>query len=113
MDLAPELAILLIDTEDDLGKTGLLERLYEVMLPTVRLASGIQDPEWRRERPFIAPQAGYPGVSFGYFRFYITNSKPSIKRQLERCLGHYNKNVKGQTFLGGEPVNFVTGELDS
>lgn len=113
IDLAPELAILLIDTEDDLEKTGLLERLFEVMLPTVQLQSGIRDAKWRPERPFIAPQPGYPGVSFGYRRFYVTNSTPSIKRQLERCLGHYNKNVKGQAFVGGEPVNFVTGELEA
>ena len=112
-DLAPELAVLLIDTEDDLGKTGLLGRLMEVMLPTVRLASGIQEAGWRPERPFIAPQPGHPGVSFGYRRFYVTNSKPSIKRQLQRCLGHYNKYVKGQTFWGGEPVNFITGELEA
>jgi len=113
IDLAPELAVLLIDTEDDLEETGLLGRLFEVMLPTVRLASGIQDLKWQPEKPFIAPQPGYPGISFGYFRFYVTNSKPSIKSQLQRCLGHYNKNVKGRTFIGGEPVNFVTGELET
>lgn len=113
IDLAPELAVLLIDTEDDLEKTGLLGRLFEVMLPTVRLASGIQDTKWQPEKPFIALQPSYPGVSFGYFRFYVTNSQPSIKRQLQRCLGHYNKNVKGHVFFGGEPVNFVTGELET
>lgn len=112
VDLSPELAILLIDTGNDLEKAGLLGRLFEVMVAPVRLASGITDRGWRPEKPFIAPQPGYPGVNFGYFRFYVTNSKPTIKTQLSRCLRHYNTAVKGRAFVGGEPVNFVTGELE-
>jgi hypothetical protein len=101
VDLAPELAILLVDTDDDLEEAGLMGRLFKVMLPA-----------GRPDKPFIAPQRGYPGVSFGYFRFYVTNSEPSIKTQLSRCLRHYNTAVKGRAFLGGEPVNFVTGDLE-
>lgn len=112
VDLSPELAILLVDTDDDLEQAGLLRRLFEVMLPTVRLASGITDPQWCPDKRFIARQPLFPGVSFGYFRFYVTNSEPSIKTQLSRCLRHYNTAVKGRAFLGGEPINFVTGELE-
>jgi hypothetical protein len=112
MDLAPDLAILLIDTDDDLDKTSLIGRLFEVMLPSVRLASGITDPEYRHdEKPFIAPQPGFPGIAFGYFRFYVTNTEPSIHTKLSICLRHYNTQVKGRSFLAGEPVNFVAGEL--
>ena len=83
------------------------------MLPAVKLSSGIDDPKWRHDnQPFIAPQPSYPGIAFGYRRFYVTNSDPSIYRQLSRCLRHYHSEVKGAAFLGGPPVNFVTGELE-
>jgi len=108
VDLAPELAILLVDTNDDLEKAGLLGRLFEVMLPTVRLANVPRHDE----KPLISPQPKYPGVSFGYFRFYVTNSEPSIQTQLSKCLRHYHASVKGHMFVGGEPVNFVTGEFE-
>ncbi len=111
-DLAPELAVLLIDTESDLR--DLIERLFQLMLPVVKLASGINDPAWRNdEKPFIAPQTQFPGISFGYRRFYVTNSEPSIQTQLSRCFRHYNSRVKGQPFLAGPPVNFVTGSLEA
>lgn len=114
VDLAPELAILLIDTDVDLQKQGLLNRLFELMLPTVKLANGIVDPKWRNNKePFVAPQARYPGVCFGYRRFYVTNSEPTIQTQLSRCFRHYNNEVKGAMFLSGESVNFVTGELET
>lgn len=111
-DLAPEMAVLLIDTESDLR--DLIERLFQLMLPVVKLASGISDPDWRHdEKPFIAPQTQFPGISFGYRRFYVTNSEPSIQTQLGRCFRHYNSRVKGQTFWGGPPANFVTGSLEA
>ncbi|MCH7621470.1 MAG: hypothetical protein IH870_06195 [Chloroflexi bacterium] len=110
-DLAPELAVLLIDTESDLR--DLIERLFQLMLPVVKLASGISDPDWRHdEKPFIAPQTQFPGICFGYRRFYVTNSEPSIQTQLSRCFRHYNSRVKGQTFWGGPPANLVTGSLE-
>lgn len=75
VELVPDLAILLVDTDDDLEEAGLLDRLFEVMLPTARSSSGIDDPEWRNNgRLFIAPQPSFPGVSFGYYRNYVTNS---------------------------------------
>ena len=112
-ELAPDLAILLIDTEDDLDRSGFVSRLFEVMLPTVRLASGITDPTWRHdEKPLIAPIPGYREVHFGYRRFYVINSDPSIQGQLRTCLRHYHRHVKGQPFYSGLPVDFVTGELE-
>jgi hypothetical protein len=86
VELAPDLAILLIDTEDSL--TDFLARLTRVMLPVVRAGSGIRQPDWQPERPFVRPQAGYPGVSYGYRRIYVTNSQPSILKQLRLCLRH-------------------------
>ncbi len=93
------------------GQTGLLTRLFELMLPAVRLANEETALGRRPNRPFIAPQPRYRGVSFGYFRFYVTNAEPSIRRQLEKCLRHYHAQVKGRAFWEGEPVNFVTGGL--
>jgi hypothetical protein len=106
IELAPDLAILLIDTEDDLA--GFIRRLFDLMLPTVRANNGITDLEWRHdEKPFIAPQARYAGISFGYRRFYVTNSEPSIRGQLSKCLRHYHSEVKDRDLYGGDSANFV------
>ena len=109
VELAPELAILLIDTDHDLSE--LLNRLAEAILPVIRIASGISDRSWRPDKPFIRPQPGYPGVSFGQRRFYVTNSSPSMLTQIRRCIRHYHSHVKGASFLAGPPMNFVTGEV--
>jgi hypothetical protein len=106
VELAPDLAILLIDTTDDL--TPLLDRLTEIMVPVVRRSSGIGDESWRPDRNFVRPVEGYPGVNHGYFRIYLTHSDPSIVTQLRRCLLHYHARVKGHSMWGGPPVDFVT-----
>lgn len=108
VELAPELAILLIDTDDDLEATGFLDRLFRLMIPSVRLSSRITEPDWRPAKSFIAPAAGFPGVSFGLFRYYVTNSVPSIEGQIRKFLRHYHTHIKGHTFYHGEPMNFVT-----
>ncbi len=41
--LSPEIAILMIDTEDDLSGTDIIGRLFEIMIRPVRLSSGIKD----------------------------------------------------------------------
>ena len=113
VELAPDLAILLVDTDDDLEESGFLHKIYGLMLPTIapgdqtRLAD-FADPS----KLFINPQKGYPGISFGYRRFYVTNSKPSIEAQIRKCLRHFNARVKDAIFIGGPPLNFVTGEIE-
>jgi hypothetical protein len=108
-ELAPEVAVLLIDTDTSLAP--LLDRLNAVILPVLRKASGIADPAWQPERPSIQPLPDFPGVSFGHRRIYITNSQPSILTQLRRCVRHHHAHIKGTTFLGGPKVNYVTGEV--
>jgi len=104
---------LLVDTDDDLEESGFLHKIYGLMLPTIapgdqtRLAD-FADPS----KLFINPQKGYPGISFGYRRFYVTNSKPSIEAQIRKCLRHFNARVKDAIFIGGPPLNFVTGEIE-
>jgi hypothetical protein len=63
------------------------------------------------DRPFIRPQGEvFPGVSFGYFRYYVTNSRPSMLTQLQRCLRHYH--ARGQVLAPGRPVvDFVADEV--
>ena len=71
-----------------------------------------KDPEWRHDdKPFIAAQSKYPGISFGYQRFYIINNEPSVRTQLSRCLRHYHSEVKGRALWGGLSVDFVTGSV--
>jgi hypothetical protein len=108
VELAPDLAILLVDTDTRLA--GLLDRLTGAMLPVMRKASSVGD-DWQPDRPFIRPQKDYPGISFGFQRIYVTGAKPSIVTQLRRCLQHYHAHVKGAAFLPGPSMNFVTGEV--
>jgi len=110
--LAPDLGIFLVDTRDDLAE--LRARFFDVMAVAVGKASGHPEASWRSVRPWIQPQAEYPGVSFGYRRFYVTNSHPSILTQLRRCLQHYHTRVKGTMFLGGPgEINFITKTQNS
>jgi hypothetical protein len=108
-ELAPDVAVLLVDTTDDLS--NLLSRLFELMLPTMRRSNRVTDEAWRPERPFIRPQPGYEGISWGMRRYYVTNARPSIVKQLRRVLRHYNARVKGMPILAGLPKNWVTGEV--
>jgi hypothetical protein len=107
-ELAPDLAILLVDTHH--GLSDLLDRLTAAMVPAMRKA-GRAGEDWQPERPFIRPQLEYPGVAFGFSRIYVTNSKPSMLTQLRRCLQHYHARVKGTMFFSGPPINFVTGKV--
>jgi hypothetical protein len=103
-ELAPDMAVLLIDTDDSLADP--LGRLNSLMLPPMRAVMN-ESPDWQPEQPFIQPQAGYFGIHFGHRRVYVTNAKPAILTQLRRCLKHYHARVKNTTWAGGPPVNFL------
>jgi hypothetical protein len=64
-------------------------------------------------RPNVGPPAGnrWSGISFGYYRTFVTNSRPSILTQSRRCLRYFDEpvNLRG---WGGPPVNFITAEAD-
>lgn len=110
-NLAPDLAILLIDTQDDL--TELLERIEMIILPPLRKASGL-DESYRPPRPIIHSQASlnFPSVNFGMKRHYVVNSKPSILSQIRRCLQHHNHSmIKDAMLTSAEPINWITGEV--
>lgn len=100
-ELAPELAVLLIDTSDDLSGfvDGTLNPILRQALGSTREAGPIQMLE------------DYPRVSYGYKRIYVTNSKPNILMQLRRCLQHYYAHVKGVSFWEGDPVNFTAAPV--
>jgi len=111
-ELAPDLAIFLVDTRDDLA--DLRARFFEVMAIAIGKAYGWAEESVKSTPPWIRPQEEYPGVSFGYRRFYVTNSHPSILKQLRRCLQHYYARVKGAAIVGVPgAVNFITGTYNS
>lgn len=87
-ELTPELAILLVDTEESLEE--LMQRLSNVIW---RIAGGTG---WE-QRISSLPDYRLGNVGFGYRRYYVMNSDPSIRTQLQRCLRHYHKEVKGRT----------------
>lgn len=98
VELAPDLAVLLVDTHDDL--TNLINGRIN---PIIRETLGIANPD---ARP-ILPQPDYPGVSFGFRRIYVANARPSILTQLRRCLQHYYAQVKGAAFYSDQTANFL------
>jgi hypothetical protein len=101
-ELAPDLSILLIDTDDATGIQALVQRMNDFVMPLVGAP---------KSKPTFRAQADFPGLSFGWKRVYITGSQPRIITQLRRTLQHYHAHVKGHSFWGGPSVNFVTGEV--
>ncbi len=110
-ELAPDLAVLLIDTESDL--TSLLERLRTIITSELRDFTTFNEFVEHATQLPIRAQADYPGLSFGYRRVYVTNSEPSILTQLRRCLQHYHVHVKGVPLSPGPPINFVSGPVST
>jgi hypothetical protein len=86
-DLAPEIAVLLVDTRDDLQP--LVDRLNDIMGPAISGADGGTAPQ----PPVMNPQQG--GFYFGYGRYYVVNTEPAIARNLRRCIRYYHTRVKG------------------
>lgn len=88
VELSPEVAILLVDTESSLDQL-VNERLNRC------LHDGLYPVEVSQP---IDAQVDYPGVYFGHQRIYVTNTEPTILRQIRRCLQHYYALVKGRAF---------------
>jgi hypothetical protein len=99
-ELAPELAILMIDTADDVQP--LVDRMNNVMFPAIERAS-----REKLERYEVLTR--FPmGVFFGHRRTYVINTEQSIETQIRRCLRHYHARVKGVLFEAPpRPVNFL------
>jgi hypothetical protein len=110
-ELAPELAILVVDTRDDLAP--LLRRLEDAMRPALIASMGeFYDPARAPEFPYVRPVQGEPSIAYGYLRTYVVNAKPLIVTQLRRCLRHYHAHVKGpRMVLRGKPLDFVKGTV--
>lgn len=108
-DLAPELAVMLTDTDSELDT--LLDKFNTILLTTQRIRSGIKDPNWKPEEPFITRVAGFRNIYFGLQRVFLTHSQPSILHTLQDCLRYYHTYVKFASFLGGPRVNYITEEI--
>jgi hypothetical protein len=99
-ELAPDLSVLLIDTDDSTGMATLVKRLNDFVMPLVGAAAS---------RPTFGTVTAHPGLFYGYRCVYISGSQPSIITQLRRALKHYYANVKDHSFWDGPGINFVTG----
>lgn len=111
VELAPDLAILLIDTDKPIDE--LLWKITDIMLPPIRVSSGIS-ANWRPEKPLISAQSdlGFDSINYGFRRIYIVNSQPGILDQISRCLRHHeHSSIKDATLPSGPPINFITGEV--
>jgi hypothetical protein len=103
-ELAPDMSVLLIDTDNAAGVQALVQRMNDFVMPLVGAPNS---------QPTFNAQRDFPGVVFGWRRVYVTGSHPSIITQLRRALQHYHARVKGHAFWGGPTVNFVTGKVGS
>lgn len=87
-DLAPDLAIVLVDTEDDIGPVAQKLRSAEIsLLPTLQ-------PEY-----FLppTPQPDFGGIHFGmhqHWPIYVAGGRPSLLAQLRWCLRHFHSQAK-------------------
>jgi len=108
-DLAPELAVMLTDTDSELDT--LLDKFNTILLTTQRIRSGIKDPNWKPKKPFITRVAGFRNIYFGLQRVFLTHSQPSILHTLQDCLRYYHTYVKFASFLSGPRVNYITEEI--
>ncbi len=109
-ELAPEIAILLVDTDSELKP--LLDMAHNILLPIERVASGTGD-DWIPDKPFIRPlpDSVYSGIHFGRRRIFVTTSTPSITTQLRKCLRYYSTWVRHQSFWGEPPIDYIHGEV--
>lgn len=106
-DLAPEIAVLLLDTEAPLDE--LLEQLENILTAIERKERA--EPSWKPAKPFFRESARFAGVHFGCRRIFVTNAEPSVVRNLRLCLQFYWTWLKFQSFLSGPQYNYVTGEV--
>jgi hypothetical protein len=106
-DLSPEIAVLLLDTEDPLDKP--LKQLENIL--TVITRKALAEPSWKPEKPFFIEPARFAGVHFGWRRIFVTNAKPSVVHNLRLCLKFYWTWLKFQSFLGGSQYNYITEEV--
>lgn len=93
VELAPDLAILLIDTEDDL--TQFVNRRINSVIRQEHCIEDDSD-QWITERN------DYPRVFYGPRNIYVINSRYTILAQLRRCLQHYYAHVKHGSFYSDD-----------
>lgn len=107
VELAPDLAIFLIDTDENLD--GFVENRINSLLGQAIDVRGIANQPLRSH-------PDYPGIYFGFSRIYVTNSKKTILKQLQKCLQHYYAHVKGlalwsKPYLSNRSINFTNTPL--
>lgn len=106
-DLAPEMAILLVDTEDSLET--LVRNVESILTSLARKESA--DQNWKPSKPFLREPSGFKGIYFGHRRIFVTNARPSVVSNLRLCLRFYSTWVKFQSFFGGPRFNYITEEI--
>lgn len=108
-DLAPELAVMLTDTDSDLG--ALLDKFNTILISIHRISGDIKDPTWKPEKPPVSKVAGYRNIYFALQRIFLTDSQPKILHALQDCLRYYHTYIKFASFLAGPRVNYITEEI--
>lgn len=97
VELAPELAILLFDSESSLDMV--LRRMERMIMDQ---SLGASHPT---HHTFHHPDV-YKGIAFGFNRVFVTNTKHGILPQLRKCLQYYHAYAKGFPILDTSSANF-------
>lgn len=108
-EFAPDLGILLVDTESEEELSRVVKRLNRIICGTYRKLNNnpILDTSWAT----LSPPPEFPGIYYVLTgrRIYVTHARPSILHQLPLCLRHYYRRAQHQSMFDGEmPVDFIT-----
>jgi hypothetical protein len=105
VELSPELAILMVDTDDDIQT--LVDLVNRIVVAVYRTMPTIPE-DYEPKEPLIGPRPAISGIHWGLRNLYFAGSQPSFLKQLRGCLRFYNEFAKHQTYLGGQSPNFLT-----
>jgi hypothetical protein len=97
--LAPDVAILLVDTDDSVE-----EVVTTKVESVIRRAMKREVPDPDDTYPPDLTVSSYPGIHsvFVYPTVYVTGPKPSIETQIARCLKHFYSHIRGVPFYSTE-----------
>jgi len=98
VELAPELAIMLVDTEDDIEP--LTRRLTNLVL---QQGLGASHPTHLG----IEAHPSYPSVYFGFNRVFVTNTRRGITQALQFSLQYYHAHAKGYPLVDTTRAQFA------
>lgn len=108
-ELAPEIALLLVDTDVDLAFTPLLEGLETILTEAERI--GMRRAEtWSPPTLYFQKLPRHRSIYWSRhwnYATYVSNSQPKILTQLRRSIRHYHSELRGFSILKPPTLDFI------